>query len=253
MQIMSDFYEAAHKTGNPPEALAEVQRKWLQKLRTEKGLAQAVNLAGPFIMSSQGKREGVPGLAKRHLDKLPCRFSCLCWNLTRAGDSGESAKKSGVECHKRGKSATVPFNRLILEVFYAQYGRGARPSRSLACGRFPFVFPTGGRSSANRSLRAGFFQFYSVIDSSAFFGNRAGSSPPGAGCTPSPQPCPKKCCGVARTARFEHFRNCTLLRQLVAFQKRFRRLELPLAEIRPENASNAGMLQSGMSRPAKYQ
>jgi CHAT domain-containing protein len=55
VQIMSDFYEAAHKTGNAPEALAQVQRKWLQKLRTEKGLAQAVNLAGPFIMSSQGK------------------------------------------------------------------------------------------------------------------------------------------------------------------------------------------------------
>jgi CHAT domain-containing protein len=55
VQIMSDFYEAAHKSGNAPEALAEVQRKWLLKLRIEKGLAQAVNLAGPFIMSSQGK------------------------------------------------------------------------------------------------------------------------------------------------------------------------------------------------------
>jgi CHAT domain-containing protein/Tfp pilus assembly protein PilF len=55
VQIMSDFYEAAHKTGNAPEALAEVQRNWLVKLRTGKGLAQAVNLAGPFIMSSQGK------------------------------------------------------------------------------------------------------------------------------------------------------------------------------------------------------
>ena len=55
VQIMSDFYEAAHNTGNAPEALAEVQREWLLKLRTEKGLAQAVNLAGPFIMSSQGK------------------------------------------------------------------------------------------------------------------------------------------------------------------------------------------------------
>ena len=55
VQIMSDFYEAAHNTGNAPEALAEVQRNWLVKLRTEKGLAQAVNLAGPFIMSSQGK------------------------------------------------------------------------------------------------------------------------------------------------------------------------------------------------------
>ena len=55
VQIMSDFYKAAHKSGNAPEALAEVQRNWLLKLRTEKGLAQAVNLAGPFIMSSQGK------------------------------------------------------------------------------------------------------------------------------------------------------------------------------------------------------
>src|SRR5271165_1562714 len=55
VQIMSDFYEAAHNSGNAPEALADVQRNWLVKLRTEKGLAQAVNLAGPFIMSSQGK------------------------------------------------------------------------------------------------------------------------------------------------------------------------------------------------------
>jgi tetratricopeptide (TPR) repeat protein len=55
VQIMSDFYDAAHNSGNAPEALAEVQRNWLSKLRTEKGLAHAVNLAGPFIMSSQGK------------------------------------------------------------------------------------------------------------------------------------------------------------------------------------------------------
>ena len=55
VQIMSDFYDAAHNTGNAPEALAEVQRSWLVKLRSEKGLAKAVNLAGPFIMSSQGK------------------------------------------------------------------------------------------------------------------------------------------------------------------------------------------------------
>ncbi|MBV9491052.1 MAG: hypothetical protein JO069_15220, partial [Verrucomicrobia bacterium] len=50
-----DFYEAAHQGGNAPEALAEVQRRWLLKLRTEEGLAQAVTLAGPFIMSAQGK------------------------------------------------------------------------------------------------------------------------------------------------------------------------------------------------------
>jgi CHAT domain-containing protein len=70
VQIMSDFYEAAHNTGNAPEALAEVQREWLVQLRDGKGpkfdtvkdaikgragLAKAVNLAGPFIMSSQGK------------------------------------------------------------------------------------------------------------------------------------------------------------------------------------------------------
>jgi hypothetical protein len=54
VQIMSDFYEAARNSGNAPEALAEVERKWLLKLRTGKGLAQPVNLAGPFIMSSQG-------------------------------------------------------------------------------------------------------------------------------------------------------------------------------------------------------
>ena len=55
VQIMSDFYEAAHQSGNAPQALADVQRAWLVKLRKEQGLAKAVNLAGPFIMSSQGK------------------------------------------------------------------------------------------------------------------------------------------------------------------------------------------------------
>jgi len=55
VQIMSDFYEAAHQSGDAPEALAEVQRTWLLKLREKHGLAQAVNLAGPFIMTSQGK------------------------------------------------------------------------------------------------------------------------------------------------------------------------------------------------------
>jgi CHAT domain-containing protein len=55
VQIMSDFYEAAHRGGDAPLALATVQRDWLVRLRKEKGLAQAVNLAGPFIMNSQGK------------------------------------------------------------------------------------------------------------------------------------------------------------------------------------------------------
>ena len=55
VQIMNDFYDAAHEIGNAPEALSKVQRDWLVKLRKERGLAHAVNLAGPFIMSSQGK------------------------------------------------------------------------------------------------------------------------------------------------------------------------------------------------------
>jgi len=56
VQIMVDFYDAAEKTKNAPQALAEVQRDWLVKLRKERGLLDAFRLAGPFIMSSQGKR-----------------------------------------------------------------------------------------------------------------------------------------------------------------------------------------------------
>ena len=55
---------------------------------------------------------------------------------------------------------------------------------------------------------------------------------------------------------FKAFRNYRLPRQLVAFQKRFRLLELPLPEIRPEfgrNTSNGGMPQSGMPRLARCQ
>jgi len=55
---------------------------------------------------------------------------------------------------------------------------------------------------------------------------------------------------------FKAFRNYRLPRQLVAFQKRFRLLELPLPEIRPEfdrNTSNAGMLPSGTPRQAGCQ
>lgn len=55
VDIMAEFYEAAHKSGNAPQALAEVQRDWLVKLRKSSGLLKAVNLAGPFILSSQGR------------------------------------------------------------------------------------------------------------------------------------------------------------------------------------------------------
>jgi CHAT domain-containing protein len=52
--FMVDFYEAAHKTGNAPQALADVQRDWLVRLRKERGLAVAVIRAGPFILTAQG-------------------------------------------------------------------------------------------------------------------------------------------------------------------------------------------------------
>jgi CHAT domain-containing protein/Tfp pilus assembly protein PilF len=55
VQIMLDFYDAAEKANSAPQALADVQRDWLVKLRKEHGLVNAVRLAGPFIMSSQGK------------------------------------------------------------------------------------------------------------------------------------------------------------------------------------------------------
>jgi tetratricopeptide (TPR) repeat protein len=55
VQIMTDFYNSARKIANAPQALADVQRDWLLNTRKEHGLAQAVRLAGPFIMSSQGK------------------------------------------------------------------------------------------------------------------------------------------------------------------------------------------------------
>jgi CHAT domain-containing protein len=55
VQIMTDFYYAAFKSSDAPQSLADAQRDWLVKLRKEKGLLAAVRLAGPFIMSSQGK------------------------------------------------------------------------------------------------------------------------------------------------------------------------------------------------------
>jgi hypothetical protein len=53
---MLDFYNAAEKTRNAPQALADVQRDWLVKLRKERDLLDAIRLAGPFIMSSQGRQ-----------------------------------------------------------------------------------------------------------------------------------------------------------------------------------------------------
>jgi tetratricopeptide (TPR) repeat protein/CHAT domain-containing protein len=55
VELMKDFYIKAHESKNAPAALAEVQRHWLVRLRAEKGLAEAVRLAGPFVVSFRGK------------------------------------------------------------------------------------------------------------------------------------------------------------------------------------------------------
>ena len=61
--VMLDFYERLRKTDSAPRALAVVQREWLRKLRMERGLAEACRIAGPFIVSFQGRDElvGIPG------------------------------------------------------------------------------------------------------------------------------------------------------------------------------------------------
>ena len=53
--FMPEFYAAAHRTGRTAQALAEVQRAWLKKLRVENGIAAACRIAGPFILSFQGR------------------------------------------------------------------------------------------------------------------------------------------------------------------------------------------------------
>jgi len=52
--MMSDFYEAAVQSGDPPRALAETQRNWLVRLREEEGLFTSVKIAAPFILTFQG-------------------------------------------------------------------------------------------------------------------------------------------------------------------------------------------------------
>ncbi|HWH69238.1 MAG TPA: CHAT domain-containing protein, partial [Candidatus Sulfotelmatobacter sp.] len=53
-KFMEDFYAAVHRSGNPSEALASVQRDWLVGLRQRQNLATAVSLGGPFTVRSQG-------------------------------------------------------------------------------------------------------------------------------------------------------------------------------------------------------
>lgn len=57
-QIMTDFYQAAILKGDPAQALAQVQRDWLVKLRRQRGLAEAVRIAAPFVVNFRGRPGG---------------------------------------------------------------------------------------------------------------------------------------------------------------------------------------------------
>lgn len=52
--LIADFYAAVGKHGDATRALSQTQRSWLTRLRTEKGVADACRIAGPFILSFQG-------------------------------------------------------------------------------------------------------------------------------------------------------------------------------------------------------
>lgn len=54
VDLMKAFYERALKDNNAPQALAEVQRQWLVRLRQEEDILTAARLAGPFILTFQG-------------------------------------------------------------------------------------------------------------------------------------------------------------------------------------------------------
>ena len=55
VDLMKAFYERAMKDNNAPQALAEVQRDSLAKIKNEKGAVIAARLAGPFVMTFQGR------------------------------------------------------------------------------------------------------------------------------------------------------------------------------------------------------
>ncbi len=50
-----DFYDTANRARNAAQALARVQGKWLSQVRQQKGVGAGCRLAGPFILSFQGR------------------------------------------------------------------------------------------------------------------------------------------------------------------------------------------------------
>lgn len=62
--FMENFYKRSLANGEAVGALAESQRKWLGKLRSEKGLLAAVRDVGPFVMATTGRPKAVLFLSK---------------------------------------------------------------------------------------------------------------------------------------------------------------------------------------------
>jgi hypothetical protein len=54
VEFMKEFYRRALQSGKAPSDLAMVQREKLKELRIEASLWKAVQLAGAFVMNSQG-------------------------------------------------------------------------------------------------------------------------------------------------------------------------------------------------------
>lgn len=54
-ELMQDFYHRALSSNDAPRALAQTQAEWIKKLRKERGLDSAVKLAGPFVLTFQGR------------------------------------------------------------------------------------------------------------------------------------------------------------------------------------------------------
>lgn len=52
--FMEDFYREMLESGNPSAALSTIQKRWLIRLREERGLAEAIRIAAPFVLNFTG-------------------------------------------------------------------------------------------------------------------------------------------------------------------------------------------------------